>query len=113
MYWITGILGILLGAAPFVLTYSHNSAALWTSIILGLVVLLVSIYEAFDRNLGRWEYWIAGLAGLLAIIAPFVLGFTTLVMAVWTSVVLGLIMLVLSGYEVFVELPRHESAGSK
>lgn len=105
MYWITGILGLALAVAPFVLGYSNHTGALWTSVILGVVVILVSAYEAADRNKAKWEYWIAGLAGLVAIIAPFVLGFSAMTTAMWTTIVLGVLMLLLAGYEVFLGPP--------
>ena len=35
MYWLTGVLGLILVVAPFIMGYTENLAALWTSIILG------------------------------------------------------------------------------
>lgn len=106
MYWITGILGLALGIAPFVLGYSDHSGAMWTSIILGALVFLVSAYRAFDDSQVGWEYWVAGIAGLLAVLAPFILGFASLTMAMWTTVILGAVMLILAGYELFYDLPH-------
>ncbi|HXF61917.1 MAG TPA: SPW repeat protein [Caldilineaceae bacterium] len=102
MYWVTGLLGLLLGIAPFVLGYSNNQTAMWTSIVLGLVVVLASLFEATDTKKAKWEYWVAGIAGLLAVIAPFVFGFGVITMAVWSMVILGALILILSGYEVFM-----------
>ena len=110
MYWITGILGLALGIAPFVLGYGEDSSAMWTSVVLGAIVLLVSAYRAFDNSEAGWEYWVAGMAGVLAVIAPFVLGFSALTTALWTSVVVGVIVAVLAGYEVFYDLPRQHQA---
>jgi uncharacterized membrane protein len=111
MYWITGALGLVLGIAPFVLGYSDNTSALWTSIILGAVVFLASVYGAFDEHPTNWEYWVAGIAGLLAVIAPFVLGFSALTTALWTTVIVGVLMLALAAYEVFY-LPRQQGGSS-
>jgi uncharacterized membrane protein len=101
MYWITGILGLALVAAPYVLGYSDNTTAMWTSVILGLVVVLVSIIEGVVRDPSKWEYWVAGIAGLLALIAPFALGFSSLATAMWFTVVVGALLLILDGYEIF------------
>lgn len=103
MYWLTGILGALFVVAPFVLGYRDNSYAMWTSVVLGAVVLLASIFEAYDASKNKWEYWLVGLAGILAVIAPFVFGFTTLTVAMWTAIIMGALMLLMSGYEVFFE----------
>ena len=111
MYWITGFLGLALGIAPFVLGYSDNTSAMWTSVALGAIVLLVSAYGAFvDDSKASWEYWVAGIVGLLAVIAPFVLGFSTLTIALWTTIVLGAVMAILAGYELFYHLPRQHQA---
>jgi uncharacterized membrane protein HdeD (DUF308 family) len=101
MYWFTGLLGIAMAVAPFVLGYQDSPMAMWTSIVLGVVVLAVSIYEGMDVKQAKWEWWVAGVAGILAIIAPFVFGFSTLVAALWTFVILGVVLVILAGYEVF------------
>ncbi len=101
MYWVTGVLGILLIIAPFVLNYSTDMPALWSNVILGLAVLIVSAIKGLIPDTTRWEYVIAGLGGLLAILAPFVLRFTVVAAALWTSVVLGVIVLLLAIYEVY------------
>lgn len=106
MYWITGVLGLALIIAPFVMNYSNNPAALWTSIILGAIVLLVSAYKAWAKDEARWEYMVAGIAGLLAVFAPFILGFSALTTAMWTSIILGGLLAFLAGYEGFFAKPR-------
>ena len=99
MYWLTGILGILLMLAPFVLGYASNMLALWSSIVLGAIVLVVSLIKAVIHDAGQWEYWVAGIAGLLALVAPFVLGFRTQPRPLEASLILGLVMLVVAGYQ--------------
>ena len=106
MYWITLILGLALIVAPFGLGYSGEPMALWTSIVLGLVVTLVSAYKAWARDTARWEYMVASIAGLLAVLAPFILGFSTLTMAVWASIILGALLAFLAGFEGFFAKPQ-------
>jgi hypothetical protein len=101
MYWLTGILGLALAAAPFALGYRDNTFAMWTSVVLGLIVLLASVFEGLDEQKAKWEWWVAGIAGILAVIAPFVFGFTLVTMAFWTMIILGAVMVILAGYEVF------------
>ena len=100
-YWITGILGLLFILAPFVLGYSFNTAALWTSIAAGVLVLIMSALEALNHERETWEYWIAGIVGILAIISPFVLGFTNHAGAMWTSIVLGALIVITAGSKVY------------
>ena len=101
MYWLTGILGLGMAVAPFAFGYNTNSLALWTSVVLGVIVALASLYEAMDEAKAKWEWWVVGIAGILAAIAPFVFGFTLTTTALWTIIALGAIMFVVAGYEVF------------
>lgn len=103
MYWIIGLLGLALVLAPFVLNFDDNNDALWSSIILGIVILAVSAYKALAQDVAKWEYWLAGIAGILAIIAPFVLGFSSSTerTEMWTSIVLGGVVVVLAAYVLF------------
>ena len=43
-------------------------------------MFLASAYKGLVHGEEKWEYYVAGLAGLVAIIAPFILGFTALAM---------------------------------
>lgn len=101
MYWLTGVLGLGMAVAPFAFGYNTNSLAMWTSIVLGLIVALVSFYEAMDESKAKWEWWVVGIAGILAVIAPFVFGFTLTTIALWTFIALGAIVFIVAGYEVF------------
>lgn len=106
MYWVTGILGLALMVAPFLLGYTSNPTAFWTSLVAGLVVLAVSLYKAITHDQARWEYMVATVVGLLAVFAPFVLGFGTLTMAVWTMVILGGLVAIFAGFEGFFARPQ-------
>jgi 4-hydroxybenzoate polyprenyltransferase len=110
MYWLTGILGLVLGVAPFVLGYSTNPNALWTSIILGAIVLVAAVYKAAFKTETTWEYWVMGIAGLLAVIAPFALGFQALTFALWTMVIIGGVIVLAAAYELFYNRPTQISA---
>lgn len=101
MEWLIALLGLVLVAAPFVLGYQDQTTAMWTSIILGLVVAAVAGYKAIVNDKGRWEDWLAALAGLLAIVLPFVL-FSAETAAVWTGVVIGALVVLLAGYRALV-----------
>lgn len=102
MFWITGILGLLLGLSPFILGFANQGVALWTSLVLGVIVVVVSIIglisSAADK---RWMYWVIGLAGLLAVIAPFILGYAGSASALWTSIIVGAVLALWDGVKVF------------
>ncbi len=106
MYWITGILGLAFAIAPFVLGYSTNIVATWTSVILGVVVLATSVIEYFQADKEQWEYWVAGIVGLLAIVAPFLLGFGSYVGATWTSIIAGVLLILTAGSKISRGQPK-------
>src|SRR5438105_15592635 len=97
MYLLTGFLGLMAMVALFLFGFSQDTAALWTSLITGAVLIVDSTIEGFAGDKGRWEYCVAGGVGMVAIVAPFVLGFSALVAAVWTLAIVGLITIIASG----------------
>lgn len=100
MYWITGILGIAFLVSPFVFGYNTNPAALWTSLLVGATVLVMSVFERATEDKGNWEYWVAVFLGIGAILAPFMFGFATHIAATWTSVIVGLLIALVAGTKV-------------
>jgi hypothetical protein len=44
MHWITLILGIWVFIAPWLLGFSSNAAGLWSNIVSGIILIIVSIY---------------------------------------------------------------------
>lgn len=110
MYWVTGIIGVLLVIAPFVLGFTANPPALWASVILGLAVLVVSIITGLVHDTANWEYWLIGLCGLAAIIAPFVMGFSNHVRPEWTNIILGALAIILSAYQLFYAKPSAQKS---
>jgi len=106
MYWLTGVLGLALFFAPFVLGYSTDSTAFWSNIVLGAAVVVISGIKGLMQDASRWEYWIAGLLGLVIVIAPFVLNYATVAVALWASIFVGAVIAILSGYKIFSGSPQ-------
>jgi hypothetical protein len=102
MYWLEALLGLALIAAPFALGYREHPAALWGSILLGALVVAVSGYRAYRATSERWESWVVVVAGVAALVVPFIFGFSAIATALWAFVVFGLLLVLLSGYELFV-----------
>lgn len=101
MYWITGVLGLILASAPYIFGYSNDTAALWTSLIVGGATIAVSLLEAARADKEQWEYWTAGILGLIAVISPFMFGFGGNASAMWTSIVVGVLIAVFAGSRLF------------
>lgn len=101
MYLLTGVLGLISAAAPFMLGYSDNSAALYTGLGVGAVLIITTVLEWAAEDKQMWEYWTAGIVGVGAIAAPFVLGFSGLTNAVWTMIIVGLVTVLAVGTKLF------------
>lgn len=97
MYWLTGILGVFLLLAPFIFNYGDNIAASWTSMLSGSLIVIASILERLQKDTADWEYWASGMIGAFAIVSPFVLGFNTHSVAMLTTMILGIMIVLLTG----------------
>jgi VIT1/CCC1 family predicted Fe2+/Mn2+ transporter len=102
MYWIMSILGLVLFIAPFVFGFSANTAAMWACIILGLVVALSAGYKAIAQDKAKWQVVLILIAGILAVINPFILGYNTNAGGMWTSIIMGVVMVILAGKEIHI-----------
>lgn len=101
MYLVIGILGLLSIIAPYVLGYSQDNVALWTSLTIGAILIVSSVLEGLAADKDRWEYWVAGIAGVGAILAPFVLGFSGLASALWSLIIIGVVAVAASWSKLF------------
>ena len=92
MNWVTIIAGVVLFLAPFVFAYSGTPAALWTSLIMGVVIAFLGYKQSYK--------WAAGM-GLVTLVAPWILGFSGIGAALWSCLILGGLVLILAGYRGF------------
>lgn len=85
--------------ATFVLGYAVSTAALWNAIIVGvaLIVLGVGAALANQATTDKTLDWVTVGVGIWLIIAPFLLGYTTVPMAFANDIIVGLIVVALAG----------------
>jgi len=98
--WINLICGALLFVSPWALGFADNVMAASTTWVGGVVIAVMGI--AALVQFAEWEEWVALIAGVLMIIAPWVLGFAAITYAVWTCVVLGVVVAVASVSEIWM-----------
>lgn len=98
LHWLNALIGIWFIIAPWALSFSGHSGALWASIIVGAIQLIVSFWAAVTEDpvgWGLWQGWIALLAGIWFLIQPYVLsGLGT--SEQWVSTILGIITIIFS-----------------
>lgn len=91
---IVALIGIWFIIAPWIVGYSDDKGALWTSVIIGAVQLITSLWAFSSSGWGSWQSWISLLAGGWFIVFPFVYTVDTSVL--WTSVILGAVTVLLN-----------------
>ncbi len=101
--------GLVLIAAPWILRYSDNRLAMWTSVVLGVVILVVAGYRALAKDAHRWEEWTVAIVGAVAVMIPFAFGYAGV--AVWASITLGAVITAAALYQLTVtSSPRRRPA---
>jgi hypothetical protein len=98
--WINLICGVLLFLSPWALGFAGDPLAARTAWVGGIVIAVMGI--AALVQFAEWEDWIALVAGVLMIIAPWVLGFASVPYALWACVVLGIVVALASVSEIWI-----------
>lgn len=94
---INALIGIWFIISPWVMGFSHVTAAVWTSVVLGAVLLIVSFWAAMRKDssgFGVWQTWVSLIMGIWFIVQPF--AFTLGKANAWESVILGAIVILLN-----------------
>ncbi|SRR5579884_164300 len=96
---VNALVGIWFIIAPYVLGAAARPAVLWTSVAGGVLLLVLAGWAALSEEARReaWLRYATGLIGIWFIVAPFVLSLAAR-REIWTSILGGAIVLVLSGY---------------
>lgn len=96
--WVGFLAGLWLIISPFILNYRGTTSAMNNDVTVGVIVAVLSLITIiWARQTASWLSWIIAIAGIWEIAAAFVLGYTGITVALWNSVILGVIILILSG----------------
>lgn len=103
MVWqnvVNALLGIWFIIAPFSSSFTANTGETWTSIIGGAILLILAGSAAASPGARRqvWIQYVDGLVGIWFIIAPWILSFAGEPAELWTSLIPGIVALILSGW---------------
>jgi hypothetical protein len=87
------LVGVWLICAPFALSYSGVSNALWNDIILGATIATLAGIRVLGAYRQTWLSWTNATLGCWLVIAPFVLGYSDVNNAVGNDIVVGVVVL--------------------
>jgi hypothetical protein len=91
---VAAVLGVWLVASPWVLGFQGQVPAKIATVILGVLLIASSIGEMALPE--AWEEWLDLGLGLLLLSAPWLSGFSDVVIATQNAVVCGLLVLALA-----------------
>jgi hypothetical protein len=91
---LAALIGVWFIIAPWVVNFSDDKGALWTSVIIGAIQLISSLLGFSGSGWTTWQNWVSLLAGVWFIIFPFVYSLNT--GEIWASAVLGAVTVVIS-----------------
>ncbi|ANY05451.1 SPW repeat domain-containing protein [Pseudonocardia sp. HH130630-07] len=91
--WAALVIGVLTALSPLVTT--TNAAAAWTMVVLGVVLAATSLWSLGVPGSVASE-WVHGVLGVLLFLAPWVMGYSALTGASWTSWVAGVLAVVVA-----------------
>jgi hypothetical protein len=99
--WLNLILGVWLFFSPWILAFASPSgngiamAASWNAWVLGVAVFVVSLGSSYSNE--RWPEWINLVLGAWIFLAPWILGFQTVMMrAAWDHWIIGAAVFILA-----------------
>lgn len=102
--WAALVIGVLTALSPLVTT--TDAAAAWTMVVLGVVLAATSLWSLAAPRSVSSEYT-HGVIGVLLFIAPWVMGYSALAGASWTSWVAGVLAVVVAATAVPVANAAH------
>ena len=101
-HWQDGIsvlVGVWLVTSPWVLGYYGISAAMWNSVVLGVIFAVAA--GAALLKFHEWEEWINVVLGAWLIVSPWLLNYAVMGVAAWNHVIVGLLVLTLSSWSIW------------
>jgi hypothetical protein len=97
--WVNLVCAVLLFISPWILAFSGDVTATRAAWISGVVVAIFAV--AALVQFAEWEEWVSALLGLWMILAPWIVGFARVGVAVAAFVVLGIVVLAASASELW------------
>jgi hypothetical protein len=97
--WINLVCAVLMFISPWILAFSGDAMATRAAWITGVVAAIFAV--AALVQFAEWEEWISLLLGVWMIVAPWIVGFSTVGAAVAAFVVLGIVVALASVSEIW------------
>jgi hypothetical protein len=97
--WLNLVLAICLFISPWVVGFVAETTPTWNAWIVGVVLAVFAI--ATLSMFAEWEEWVNFVLGLWLIISPWALGFAANMAAMYTHVVMGVLVAAVSAWAIW------------
>jgi hypothetical protein len=97
--WLNLALSVLLFISPWVLGFAGEQQPAWNAWACAIIIAVFSV--AALVNFAEWEEWVNLVVGLWLVISPWILQFSAVTSAMWTAVIIGVIVAVLAAWEIW------------
>ena len=88
------VLGAWLYISPWVLGFSDAGKVATNAWIFGIIIALLALSAIFAYQ--RWEEWLTAAIGVWVFISPWVLGAASNARILWSSLVVGALLVILA-----------------
>lgn len=99
--WMNLVLAVALFVSPWVMGFAGEFMPAWNAWIVGVVIGALAL--ATLAWFAEWEEWAEMVIGIWLVVAPWLLDFNTNANAMWTHVVLGLLVAAISAWALWDE----------
>lgn len=107
--WVTALAGAWVFLSPWIVATmapdALGSVAIWNHYVIGLAIIVLALAALFAFRV--WEEWIAAVLGAWLIASPWLFGFSSSLPFTVSDVLVGAIVVLLSGWQAFHE-PLHQ-----
>ncbi len=107
---INTALGLYLIASPWIWGYSIYGAAMWNSVAVGIAIALFGATRVRDPHHASTLSWVNLILGAWTIASPWVFGYTPNGPAMWNSIILGAVVIVLAVWSGTATATEHPAA---
>jgi hypothetical protein len=99
--WINLALAVCMFVSPWVVGFAAETVPAWNAWSVGVVLGMLAI--ATLAAFAQWEEWANLLLGLWLVVSPWLLDFATNINAMWTHVVIGGLVAIMSAWAAWDE----------
>lgn len=88
--------GLWVFFSPWIFGYAMDPAALGASLVSGVIIVAIGLARTLRPHTGAGWSWVSFIVGLWVVITPWVYGYSFNVPAVWSDVIVGLLVALLA-----------------